>query len=346
MLNLQTAGFVLALIFAVEGHARIQDREILIESSTGHLIYTHDQAQLGNPEAPRLVAVHGMGDDSTTFEQVAKYFLEWGGSVTRTDVYGHGRSAFKDIELGRRIPKETKAEVLAEDVTTVIKKLKLKKFVLLGHSMGGAIVTQMAANPEISARIQALHMEAPYPYRLDHVYFHRSTGQPFDNYVKGEYGYVMWDPFYEIYVVPKARKLFFDAYLKKWNADPDNATAEQKTLADQMVDYVISICRGLREFYLVKRMENVPRSIPIHLTIGDKDELLPVALMDAVARSFTAQGFQLDYQVLPNTGHFIHHKNPLLIAQRLWESATGSPPPGLLKRTRSSANCGPQLPSK
>lgn len=79
---------------------------------------------------PALIFVHGWGwDQSLWKEQVAKFSSRY--TVVTLDLAGHGESGKKRRSFTIR--------AFGDDVVSVINKLKLKKVILVGHSMGGII---------------------------------------------------------------------------------------------------------------------------------------------------------------------------------------------------------------
>jgi pimeloyl-ACP methyl ester carboxylesterase len=82
-----------------------------------------------------VVLVHGWSCDRTYFvgqvDQLAKKY-----QVVALDLAGHGESS-----LGR---KNSTIDSFGQDVAAVVKQLKLKRVVLVGHSMGGDVVVAAA----------------------------------------------------------------------------------------------------------------------------------------------------------------------------------------------------------
>lgn len=94
------------------------------------LVYT-DQGKGG----PALVFVHCWSCNKEFWEAQIPYFAKKYRVVT-TDLAGHGES-------GKNRDKWT-IEAYARDVAVVVKELKLKKIILIGHSMGGPVVLTAA----------------------------------------------------------------------------------------------------------------------------------------------------------------------------------------------------------
>lgn len=83
-----------------------------------------------------LIFIHGWSCDSRYWKDQIAYFND-GYQVVTIDLAGHGHSsAERDIYT---------MEAFANDVRAVVEKLELKKVILIGHSMGGAVIIEAAA---------------------------------------------------------------------------------------------------------------------------------------------------------------------------------------------------------
>jgi pimeloyl-ACP methyl ester carboxylesterase len=84
---------------------------------------------------PALVFIHCWSCDKSYWQNQVSYF-EKNYTVVTLDLAGHGQSG-----LGR---KNWTIESFGADVATVVKALALKRVVLIGHSMGGAVILEAA----------------------------------------------------------------------------------------------------------------------------------------------------------------------------------------------------------
>ncbi len=81
--------------------------------------------------SPALVFVHGISCDQSYWrEQVAPFSRDF--QVVTMDLAGHGESG-----LGR---KQWTMEAYGRDVSAVVEDLELQSVILIGHSMGGAVI--------------------------------------------------------------------------------------------------------------------------------------------------------------------------------------------------------------
>ena len=84
---------------------------------------------------PALIFVHGWSCDKSYWDNQVKEFSPKYKVVT-IDLAGHGESGMNR--------KNYTMELFGEDVAAVVNELGLKKVVLIGHSMGGAVVIEAA----------------------------------------------------------------------------------------------------------------------------------------------------------------------------------------------------------
>ncbi|MBI2507369.1 alpha/beta hydrolase [Candidatus Woesearchaeota archaeon] len=79
---------------------------------------------------PVLVFLHGLGANSTTWKGVISNLKNKNLPILYQDLRGHGKSEiFSNYEL----------EEFAKDLNEILKKEKIKKIILIGHSLGGMI---------------------------------------------------------------------------------------------------------------------------------------------------------------------------------------------------------------
>ena len=102
-----------------------------VASADGTII----QYQVRGDNPPALVFVHGWSCDHTCWKKQVSFFSGKYRVVT-LDLAGHGASGYTR--------KEYTMAAFGQDVTAVINKLNFKKIVLIGHSMGGAVILEAA----------------------------------------------------------------------------------------------------------------------------------------------------------------------------------------------------------
>lgn len=103
-----------------------------------------------------LILVHGLKDHSSRYDAVARRLNDEGFGVYAFDLRGHGKSD------GRRVFVRSFDEYV-QDLARFLKRVRERTgdrpVFLLGHSMGGAIVTLYALSP--GNRIQGFMLSAP-----------------------------------------------------------------------------------------------------------------------------------------------------------------------------------------
>lgn len=98
-------------------------------------ILTSDKIKLeysSRGEGTPIVLIHGFGGEGSSFRVIDK-ILSKSFNTIEVDLRGHGRSdTSSDITI----------DILAKDIKALVDKLEIKKPVLVGWSMGGAVVME------------------------------------------------------------------------------------------------------------------------------------------------------------------------------------------------------------
>jgi pimeloyl-ACP methyl ester carboxylesterase len=109
----------------------------------------------GEPGAPPIILLHGLGSDGSTWDEIA------GGLADRWQLYapdlrGHGRSSR---------PGTYSFELMRDDVLGLMDALDLARVSLVGHSLGGVVAYLVAE--QSPGRVERLVLEeAPPPFPL------------------------------------------------------------------------------------------------------------------------------------------------------------------------------------
>lgn len=90
---------------------------------------TYLYRECGNPSAQPIVALHSLGDSSESWNHVATSLGE-NYRFIALDQRGHGKSVRTNTYS---------FEEMCEDLLQFVNKLNLKRFILIGHSMGGSV---------------------------------------------------------------------------------------------------------------------------------------------------------------------------------------------------------------
>ncbi len=109
----------------------------------------------GEPKRGTVLIVHGLGEHAGRYAHVAAWFAARGFATVAYDHRGHGRSE------GARGAIPT-PNALIDDLAAVVTALRPKqgRFILLGHSMGGAIAAEYVARRIRSADLLILSSPA------------------------------------------------------------------------------------------------------------------------------------------------------------------------------------------
>lgn len=108
----------------------------------------------GRPEQPLILALHGWMDNAGSFEPLAEYLT--GYRLLAIDMAGHGRSQHRPDGVPYDLP-----GYLA-DILLVMDLLEAENITLMGHSLGAALASLLAASfPERVQRLVLLDGLAP-----------------------------------------------------------------------------------------------------------------------------------------------------------------------------------------
>jgi pimeloyl-ACP methyl ester carboxylesterase len=95
-----------------------------------HLVYFHSKPKNNKPT---LFFVHGVGGNWSIWEKSIAHAKKDGYGVLAVDLRGHGISSYPEDKIYYYL------EDLAKDLGLILKKEKIKDFIFITHSFGGAI---------------------------------------------------------------------------------------------------------------------------------------------------------------------------------------------------------------
>ncbi|MGV8914340.1 MAG: alpha/beta fold hydrolase [Kaistella sp.] len=109
----------------------------IIKNQGQDLKMAYMEAKPNNPNGKTIVLLHGKNFNAYYFEQTARRLQQEGFRVIMPDQIGFGKSSK---------PKQYQFsfQQLAENTKSILDDLKINKFLLLGHSMGGMLATKIA----------------------------------------------------------------------------------------------------------------------------------------------------------------------------------------------------------
>ena len=118
--------------------------------------------RFGNPEGPPVLALHGWLDNAASFIPMAPYLATH--DIVAIDMLGHGASS--------HIPKGYDYAFVdwLHDILDVLDALDWQQAHLLGHSLGGALASVLAAGaPERIASLALIEALGPPPWPGEHA---------------------------------------------------------------------------------------------------------------------------------------------------------------------------------
>jgi pimeloyl-ACP methyl ester carboxylesterase len=128
-------------------------------SIDGHEVYAATGGRPFDAKKPAVIFLHGAGCDHTVWQLHARWFAWHGSSVLAVDLPGHGRSGGAPLQS---VP------ALGRWVGSVLDAAGVETATLVGHSMGGAIALEAAAQlGSRIARIALLGTAAAIPVHKD-----------------------------------------------------------------------------------------------------------------------------------------------------------------------------------
>ena len=111
----------------------------------GKRAFAYTAAHALDAAKPTVVFVHGAGLDHSWFGLQSRYFGYHGRNVLALDLPGHGHSEG---------PALATIEAMADWISLVLRKLKIEKASVVGHSMGSLVALEFAArHPQQAERI-------------------------------------------------------------------------------------------------------------------------------------------------------------------------------------------------
>jgi pimeloyl-ACP methyl ester carboxylesterase len=110
------------------------------------------------------IFLHGFADTARSWEQVVRPLTQAGRRVIAPDLRGFGRSGWVGAGGYYHFPD------YVADVDALVRALGLERYVLVGHSMGGAVATLLAGSrPECVAGLALLEGLGPPDHGVDHA---------------------------------------------------------------------------------------------------------------------------------------------------------------------------------
>lgn len=240
--------------------------------------------------APVLVFLHYWGGSSRTWLPVIEHLATTHRCVA-IDFRGWGQSS--------KEAKDYSLETLASDVLEVVKKLDLKEFILLGHSMGGKVAQLVAA--QRPQALKGLILYAPAPPTPLHV-------------------------------PEEERKGYVDFYQSREGAEivVSNLTSHPlpEVFREQIITDTLRGSLGAKQAWPLQGMvadisgETAKITVPVHIITGGEDSVEPEA---SLRTAFGAVLKNVAYSVIPGVGHIAPLEAPAQLAQAIFAAQQALP---------------------
>jgi len=240
---------------------------------------------------PALVFVHGWSCDRSYWSAQLPYFAR-NHQVVAIDLAGHGESG-----LDR---KEWTMGAFGDDVVAVAVKLKLRRLVLIGHSMGGIVILKAAL--KMPERVLGLVAVDEF-FNLEK----KSTSEEIEKLLaplRSNFSEVMGNWVRTVFT-PKSDPRLIERIVADMSASPPSVSLGAATGADGMLEF---------EFNMENRLIRTLRELkaPI-IFINSDSEPTVVEINKKYLPSFNAK-------VVPGVGHFVMLEVPAIFNSLLEES--------------------------
>src|SRR3989339_173986 len=104
-----------------------------IETKTGRIYYTNTKKY---PEALTVVFMHGLSSNHTTWVHIVHTLEKLGYNTLTIELRGHGLSDKRKKKACYQLT------MFADDLQNILQKEKIKRFIIVGYSYGGAITLE------------------------------------------------------------------------------------------------------------------------------------------------------------------------------------------------------------
>ncbi|MFC5216493.1 alpha/beta fold hydrolase [Streptomyces coerulescens] len=214
---------------------------------------TYDDEGPRDGEGVPLVFVHGWTADRHRWDHQMTHFAEQR-RVVRLDLRGHGESTGAGV---RRV------DDLAQDVLALLDHLKIERFVIVGHSMGGMIAQTIAlAHPERVERMVLVNSIGKMAYNRGRaLLMAASTLVPF-----------------KLFVATNIQRAFAPGHPREEIREYIRASA------DTPREVVMTLYGAMRAFDVLDRASEI--QVPTLMVHGYHDIQLPLAQMLRMAKAY------------------------------------------------------------
>ncbi len=247
--------------------------------------------KLSKKKNPTLIFVHGWANNWTTWKKEIDFFNRKGYSTLAIDLRGHGKSD-KPEEKNKYY-----LECFARDIQAIIKKEKIKDYIIIGHSMGGMVglsyfkiskdkhlkglILSSTTSKEILKNTKIKQISPFLKHVLDYIISNKKINKEYFKHMK------------EIDLNGYKSSSDYRIYYEGVRNTPFKS--------------VFACLRAMLNF----NVENILKKIKIPTLIieGKKDSILPV--VDSLGLYKEIKDSEIDF--IPTGKHFININNPELV---------------------------------
>ena len=217
-----------------------------------------------NTRQPVLVFLHGIGANWTVWKEEIKFFDRMDYSTLAFDLRGHGLS---EIPVGM---KPYNFENFSKDLKCILDKEKIKNFVLIGHSLGGAVAINYCGMYPKSMPSAMILVETAHRYPFEH---HKEFNV--NPWVATLVRFVAEHEHFRKHHFPLMRELDFTKEISKsrlgifWNAIHVTPLKSILSTIDSVQEYSFNHLQQTEE--MLKSLR-----IPVQIIAGSEDTTIPV----------------------------------------------------------------------
>lgn len=241
-----------------------------------------------------LVFLHGIGGNWTTWKKEIEFFEKIGYSTLTMDLRGHGKSG---------IPSEDSAystDMFTKDLHIILKKEKIKDFILIGHSFGGGVSI-------VYCKLHREHLPRGLVLVETCYYYPYQTNRPLN-----------MNPF----VVKMARHIANHEDLRKKhfkNIEDFDYSVKPLIYLSAPIRVILD-CLDSIQNYSTKHSKSIENTlkcleIPVLLIAAKEDKIMPPKFVKAIRKEL--KNSQL--KVFKKGDHFITIKDPEKINKELFK---------------------------
>jgi pimeloyl-ACP methyl ester carboxylesterase len=227
-----------------------------------------------------LIFIHGAGGDLNAWKKERKFFDKKGFSTLAIDLRGHGLSDRPDLV------ENYKLENFANDIYSILKKEKIKNFIIIGHCFGGMItITFHKLFPKLAKSYILIDTTYKAPQSLtifkQHPFFVHILNHLLENkdLKKKHFSHVNYDKFIGT---------------SEWNFKRIYSDITHTSLKSWLFMY-----ENIANFDGIKILKNMNK--PVLIIEGNKDRIFPPTIAKKIHKLIKTS----EIDIIPNANHIL-----------------------------------------